>query len=80
VLLAHDGTLWIGTQDGVNNWKDGRTTIYRSRDYPSLADDGITALYEDERRRVWASGYNRVAVFENGKFTALSSMPAGPTL
>jgi ligand-binding sensor domain-containing protein/signal transduction histidine kinase len=77
VLLAHDGTLWIGTQDGLNSWKDGRTTIYRARDYPALAEDGIGTLYEDERGRVWASGYNRVAVFENGKFTAISSLPGG---
>ena len=77
VLFAHDGTLWIGTQDGLNRWKDGHTTIYRPRDYPALADDGISAIYEDERGRIWASGYNRLAVFENGKFTLIPSTPGG---
>lgn len=77
VLAAHDGSLWVGTQDGLNRWKDGHTTIYRPRDYPALADDGITTLYEDQRGRIWAAGYNRLAVFENEKLTAVPSVPGG---
>jgi signal transduction histidine kinase/ligand-binding sensor domain-containing protein len=77
VLTAHDGSIWIGTQDGLDRWKDGHTTIYRPRDYPALPEDGITTLYEDQRGRIWAAGYNRLAVFENEKLTAVPSVPKG---
>ncbi|MFX4416423.1 two-component regulator propeller domain-containing protein, partial [Acinetobacter baumannii] len=64
VLAARDGTVWIATQDGLNRWKDGQTTVYRPREYPALPEDGVTTLYEDDRGRIWASGYGRLAVFE----------------
>ena len=39
VLAARDGSIWIGTADGLNRWKDGRATIYRKRIDPGLPDD-----------------------------------------
>lgn len=75
VLAARDGTVWIATQDGLNRWKDGQTTVYRPREYPALPEDGVTTLYEDDRGRIWASGYGRLAVFEGEKFTAIPAVP-----
>ena len=48
---------WIGTADGVTRWKDGRTTIYRTRD--GLPDNRVGTLFEDSTGRVlvrrWAA-------------------------
>ena len=77
VLAARDGTIWIGTTDGLNRWDQGRITIYRRRSNPGLPDDNIHSLFEDERGRIWVSAFRGLAVFENGKFTAAPSVPAG---
>ena len=37
----------------------------------------IQSLFEDERGRIWVSGFRGLAVFEKGKFTAVPSVPAG---
>ena len=77
ILAARDGSIWIGTADGLNRWKDGRMTIYRTRSDPGLPDDAIQSLFEDERGRIWVSGFRGLAVFENGRFTPVPSVPAG---
>jgi signal transduction histidine kinase/ligand-binding sensor domain-containing protein len=79
VLAARDGSVWIGTADGLNRWKDGRATIYRRRTDPGLPDDNVQSLFEDERGRVWVSGFRGLAVLENGKFTAVPAVPGGFT-
>jgi signal transduction histidine kinase len=77
VLAARDGSLWVGTSDGLYKWKEGRTTIYQRRSHPGLADDDIQSLFEDERGRIWVSSFRGLAAFEKGKFTPVPSVPAG---
>ena len=77
VLAARDGSVWIGAPDGLNRWNHGHVTIYRMRSDPGLPCCGISSLYEDDRGRVWVSGYRGLAAFEKGKFTAVPSLPAG---
>ena len=79
VLAARDGSIWIGTADGLNQWNHGRWRIYRTRSDPGLPDDAIQSLFEDERGRIWVSGSRGLAAFENGRFTAEPSVPAGLT-
>jgi signal transduction histidine kinase/ligand-binding sensor domain-containing protein len=79
VLAARDGSIWIGTADGLNRWKDGRATIYRKRSDPGLPDDAIESLFEDERGRIWVTGFRGVAAFENDRFAAVPSLPMGTT-
>jgi signal transduction histidine kinase/ligand-binding sensor domain-containing protein len=76
VLAARDGSVWVGTSDGLHRWKEGRTTIYRRRSNPGLADDDIQSLFEDERGRIWVSSFRGLAAFEKGKFTPVPSVPA----
>ena len=75
VLAARDGSLWIGTADGLNRFRDGRMRAYRKRSQPALPDDEIESLFEDERGRIWVSGYHGLAVLENNKFRPVSSVP-----
>jgi PAS domain S-box-containing protein len=77
ILAARDGSIWIGTPDGLNRWKDGRMRIYRTRTDTGLVDDNIQSLFEDEGGRIWVSGFRGLAVYENGRFTAVPSVPAG---
>jgi signal transduction histidine kinase/ligand-binding sensor domain-containing protein len=50
LLTARDGTLWIGTSDGLASWNNGRLTLY-----PDLAGSLILALLEDREGSIWAS-------------------------
>jgi signal transduction histidine kinase/ligand-binding sensor domain-containing protein len=77
VLAARDGSIWIGTAGGLYRWDHGRTTAYRTRSNPGLADDEVQSLFEDEQGRIWVSSFSGLAAFWKGKFTAVPSVPAG---
>ena len=49
LLAARDGTLWIGTRNGMASWKNSRLT-----QYPQLAGQVVAALSEDREGTVWA--------------------------
>jgi ligand-binding sensor domain-containing protein len=51
--LARDGTLWIGTIQGLVSWKDGKLTRY-----PDLADMTISSILEDRNGTVWVGIYS----------------------
>jgi PAS domain S-box-containing protein len=48
LVVARDGTLWIGTWSGVASWKNGRLT-----QYSELAGSAIFALVEDRVGSIW---------------------------
>ena len=52
VLTARDGTLWIGTLNGLVSWKDGQLT-----EYPALGRRTIRTLLQDRDGTVWAGGF-----------------------
>ena len=49
LVAAHDGTLWIGTRNGLASWKNGKLT-----QYAELAGLVINALVEDDEGSIWA--------------------------
>ncbi len=49
LLIACDGTLWIGTHGGLASWKDGKLT-----QYPEVPGQEIDSLLEDREGTVWA--------------------------
>jgi len=51
LMVARDGTLWIGTQDGAASWKDGKL-----RRYPELDGQSISSFLEDREGTIWSSG------------------------
>jgi len=53
LLAARDGTLWIGTLEGLASWKDGKLTLY-----PELAGQSVNALLVDRDGTLWAGGYS----------------------
>jgi signal transduction histidine kinase len=45
VLAATDGSLWFGTDKGLNRWKNEQVTIYRKRSLRSVrGDSSVSAL------------------------------------
>jgi PAS domain S-box-containing protein len=48
LVVAGDGTLWIGTWSGLASWKNGRLT-----QYAELAGSAIFALVEDRVGSIW---------------------------
>lgn len=48
VYAARDGSLWIGTYEGLASWKDGRLT-----QYPALSKFVILAVLEDREGTIW---------------------------
>jgi ligand-binding sensor domain-containing protein len=51
LLVAGDGTLWIGTAEGLASLKDVKLTLYEP-----LAGEAVDALLEDRQGTVWAGG------------------------
>jgi signal transduction histidine kinase/ligand-binding sensor domain-containing protein len=51
LLVARDGTLWIGTLKGLASWKDGKLG-----QYPEIAGQVVDALLEDREGTLWAGG------------------------
>jgi PAS domain S-box-containing protein len=48
LVVARDGTLWIGAWSGLASWKNGRLT-----QYAELAGSAIFALVEDRVGSIW---------------------------
>ena len=63
VLVAHGDTLWIGSQNGLRVYRDGKFSIYATKD--GLATEPISALYMDQERYLWVgttySGLRRLS-------------------
>ncbi len=54
-----DGRLWVGTDGGLNLWREDDRSFVRyhpdPRDPHSLASDQVTALYQDRNGILWVS-------------------------
>jgi signal transduction histidine kinase/ligand-binding sensor domain-containing protein len=49
LVAGQDGTLWIGTWNGLATWKDGKLT-----QYSEFGGSAIYALVEDREGSIWA--------------------------
>jgi signal transduction histidine kinase/streptogramin lyase len=69
LTAGRDGTLWIGTSEGLASLKDGRLTTY-----PRLAGQFINGLVEDREGTLWVGASNRA----NGTPTICQIRPGDP--
>jgi signal transduction histidine kinase/ligand-binding sensor domain-containing protein len=65
-----DGSLWIGTPDGLNHLRDGKIESYTSAD--GLPDDFIRSLFADRDGSLWVGTRRGLAHRQDGHFTVLS--------
>ena len=56
LLCARDGTLWIGTFQGLATWREGRLTWLHEFD-----DIFVTSILEDRKGTVWVGAISRDA-------------------
>ena len=54
LLCARDGTLWIGTFEGLASWRDGRLTWFHEFDKMF-----VTSMLEDRNGTVWVGAISR---------------------
>jgi len=57
--------------------ESGALAAVREITNSGLPDDLVGSLFQDDRGRIWVSTLSGVAYFENGRFTAVSAVPAG---
>jgi ligand-binding sensor domain-containing protein/signal transduction histidine kinase len=68
VIQGADGTIWIGTNDGLNSISDGKIASYLSQGEPGHAT--IITMFFDARRILWIGTLERgLFRYENGHFT-----------
>jgi ligand-binding sensor domain-containing protein/signal transduction histidine kinase len=65
-LESRDGSIWIGTDEGVNRWHDGAITSYMMAD--GLCYFSIRTLMEDSRGDLWIGTDRGVSHWRNGSF------------
>jgi len=65
-LESRDGSIWIGTDEGLNRWHDGVLTNYRMSQ--GLSYFSIRALLEDMQGDIWIGTEQGVSHWQNGKF------------
>ncbi len=65
-LESRDGSIWIGTDEGLNRWHDGVLTRYRMSE--GLSYFSIRALLEDTQGDIWIGTEQGVSHWQNGKF------------
>lgn len=77
LLAASDGGLWIGAQERVLRWRDGKFTAYTSAD--GLPAGQEWSFYEDQQQRIWAWSADNLARYADGRFSAIAK-PDGATI
>lgn len=69
VYFDHSGTMWVGTQDGLDKFdpKTGRFKSYYEQD--GLSGNVVSCILEDERGNLWMSTNNGLSVFDRSDQT-----------
>jgi PAS domain S-box-containing protein len=69
VHFDHSGTMWVGTQDGLDRFdpKTGGFKTYYEQD--GLPGNLVSCILEDERSNLWMSTNNGLSVFDPSKET-----------
>src|SRR5262249_42360672 len=68
VVAGKDGTLWIGTFEGLNRFKDGEVHEIVG---PGMPEHGVHAMHEDDRGRLWIATGRGFGYLERNRFVSV---------
>lgn len=77
---ATDGSLWIGTQSGLDHWDANAKPLQRYTEADGLAGTVVSCILESETRQLWMStdrGISRLDT-STGRFTAYGTADGLP--
>lgn len=78
VLAAVDGSVLAAASGILNQWKNGRFTIYGgSASQVPQGANGPRALFRDARGLIWAVTSREFGYLEDDRFIAMSGIPGG---
>jgi len=78
ILRARDGSMWLGTLNGLDRWKDGNVAVYGKRE--GLPDLYAQTLFEDQAGNIWVSTRRGLVYLEQGKFVPVSGIRSGSVI
>ncbi len=70
VLQQQDGTIWVGSSQGLTRIREQKLTTYTKRN--GLLDDYVMALAEDNSGTVWIGTESGAALYSDGALQPLS--------
>jgi ligand-binding sensor domain-containing protein/signal transduction histidine kinase len=66
IFSEPDGTIWIGSNAGLTQWKNGSITHYNKAN--GLPDNTVNTIYRDRANNLWIGTYGGICRFVNGNF------------
>lgn len=66
IVVADDGSLWLGTMSGVINWNGKKQRLFTTAD--GITHQIIRDIYKDDRNALWISTDNGITIYTNGQF------------
>jgi signal transduction histidine kinase len=69
VLGDRDGSVWIGTRQGLTRWTNGQFTTFRKAN--GLPGDTVESLFQDDSGRLWLNAAGQLAYFNGNRFVTL---------
>ena len=67
---TRDGSLWIGTRNGLARFADGRFTVFNHLNTPKMTADDCAILGEDSNGELWVVGGGGLLHYRAGQFEA----------
>jgi signal transduction histidine kinase len=74
IVIASDGSLWVGASDGLNRCINGQIKVYRK---DSGLPDKAHALFQDASGTMWVGTQSGIVFLNSDRFVPLASVPYG---
>ena len=72
IIVAHDGSLWIATPDGLSHMKNGHFRNYSTAD--GLSSNQVLSVYQDRADGIWAQTQGGINRLSGERFVPFSSV------
>jgi PAS domain S-box-containing protein len=69
VLFDHSGTMWVGTQNGLDKFDPATGTFKTYYEQDGLSGNAVSCILEDQRGSLWMSTNNGLSLFDPAKQT-----------